>query len=277
MDLVAAVLDATGVVDERTGREVRAVHGRHFHQRGLPLLTMRDINTKWFAAEVVWFLSGGRDVRWMESFGFKNWSKFSDGHGVLDSASGNRWRDRRNPYGFDQLVQLVETLEEDPTAKRTMLDSWVANVDMRPEGHALRKKNAPCVPVVHFTVVDGELHCSAFQRSCDLYLGLPHDIAGISVMHHMLAARLNLPAGDISWTLSNVHLYDNQFELGLQLLDRCLDTAGESPNFSFCCDAKWWDRGLAADKSLVMDVYHRVEEPYSKVKRGKLDKVEITV
>jgi len=273
MDMLTDILDSNGVKDERTGKEVRAVHGRHLRQLGLPILTLRDINTKWFCAEVVWFLAGGRDVRWMESFGFKNWSKFADNNGVLHSAYGYRWRQ----HGMDQLEQLVDTLEADPTAKRTMLCSWLPYPDMLPDDHSDRLKNAPCVPVVHFTVVDGLLHCSAFQRSCDLYFGLPHDIAGISVMHHMLAARLGMSVGAISWTLSNVHLYENQFELGHKLIDRYLDTAGQSPNFSLRCEADWWDRGMAADKSLVMDVYHRVERPYSKVKRGKLDRVEITV
>ncbi len=270
-DAARAVLSTNPERDARTGKWKHAWHGAHFYQMNIPLLTLRDINLKWFCAEAVWFMSA-QGLNFMEWFGFKNWSKFADKDGRLTFSTGKRWDQG------DQLIRVVRMLEDDPTAQRCVLDAWDFNSDLLPVGHARRKANAPCIPMVHFTAIHGVLHMSAFQRSCDMLYGFPHDIAGMSVIRDIIACKLGLRSGPISWSVSNLHFYDDQVEAAeimLSRLDAC--TGGASPNPKLSPKKDWYARALAGDKSLVLNLVSQLMPVAERLSKGAVTMPHLTV
>ncbi len=270
-DAARAVLATDPEKDERTGKWKHAWHGAHFYQMNIPLLTLRDINIKWFCAEAVWFMSG-LGPEFMKSFGFKNWTKFAMADGKLPFSTGRRW-----DHG-DQLIRVVRMLEDDPTAQRCVLDAWDANADLLPTDHVRRKANAPCIPMVHFTVIHGILHMSAFQRSCDMLYGFPHDIAGMSIIRDIIACKLGLRSGPISWSVSNLHFYDDQVDAAEEMLlrlDAC--TGGASPNPKLVPKKNWYARSLAGDKSLVFDLIYQLEPVVIRLSKGAVNMPPITI
>ena len=177
--------------DRRTRHSFRSIGSAAVHFSGLPLMTLRDIGIKFSIAEIVWHMSGSSSDL-LERFGYKVWSKFP-----RRMAYGSYWRGDCN-----LLKEVARKLAEDPTSKGCVLDMW-------PEH--LRSHN-PCIVAVHFTVVRGALEMAVLQRSADMYLGFPHDVASFSILWHLMAEKIGVPTRNCTWTLGSAHLYDNQIE-----------------------------------------------------------------
>jgi thymidylate synthase len=212
-DAIGHIMDQRPETNARTGKRVKAAHGVTFHcaAQEVPLLALRNIKPLWTCAEVVWFMSGSDDARWMARQGFSVWDKFADEHGRVASATGYRWRQH---FNVDQLRQLVSKLGEDPTSRQGVLLSWDPWDGVNPG------PNVPCVMIWHFHSINGELHVSAMQRSADMYFGLPHDILGARLVQGLIAAKLGMRTGSISYLVSNAHLYEDQWEAAEEMMAR---------------------------------------------------------
>lgn len=254
-DALASVMDASPHADLRTGYEVRSAHGVHFHCDGVPLLTLRDIDIRWPCAEAVWFVSQSPSLSLMRSFGYKAWDAFATGSKVT-TAAGYRWG--------RQLETAVKRLEHDPSSRRCVLSAWRPRLDMA-------GPHPPCVPMAHLTIVDDRLCLSGFQRSGDMYFGVPHDVAGYAIMLRILCDRLQLNPGTISWTVSDAHVYSNQYDHCDRLLDLAAKRGGGfSPNFSLQPWDGMWDKARAGSRALVWDLYHALSAQYDRLKGPKL-------
>ena len=198
--------------DKRTGLMVRSIDGAFFKDRRVPILNLRDIKPLWTCAEAVWFMAGDCEVDFMNMFGFKNWDMFADDKGRVQSATGYRWRRRHGP---DQLTCIIDKLYKDKTARRGVLLSWNPVDDLINDS-----PNAPCVVAWHLHVIDDKLHMSAFQRSCDLYFGFPHDILGSRLIQEMVAPLIGVGVGNISYFISNGHLYEDQWQAAEEMMAR---------------------------------------------------------
>jgi len=270
-DAARSVLAAKPERDLRTGKWKHAWHGAHFYQQNVPLLTLRDINIKWFCAESVWFMSG-QGPEFMASFGFKNWDKFMDDDGLLPFSTGHRWAEG------DQLLRAVKMLEDDKTAQRCVLNAWDSWADLLPADHPRRQANAPCIPMVHFTVIRGRLHISAFQRSCDMLYGFPHDIAGMAIIRDIVASRLRIPPGSISWHVSNLHFYDDEVDAAETMMTRLDGCAGgTAPNPKLKTKKNWYGRATRGDKSLVLDLISQLQPVVERLSKGPVKMPPLTV
>lgn len=199
-------------LNKRTGKQVRAIDGVFFRGGDIPILNLRDIRPLWTCAEVAWFMAGGSDVAFMRSFGFKNWDAFADSRGIVRSATGHRWR---HAHGVDQLAAVIGKLDKDFSNRQAVLVSWLPEEDLNRPG-----PNVPCLLAWHFHVVDGRLHCSVMQRSADMYFGLPHDILGARMVQELIAAAVQIEPGNISYMVSNAHLYEDQWDVAAELIAR---------------------------------------------------------
>lgn len=211
--LLKRVMQAKPEHNRRTGKMVRAVDGAFFRLGSIPILTLRNINPMWTAAEVVWFMGGRSDVKFMQDLGFKNWNEFVNKDGIVESATGYRWRHR---FGrLDQLMAVIDKLDADPSSRQAVLLSWNPNDDLLKPG-----PNAPCVMLWHMHIIDGLLHMSVIQRSADLYFGLPHDILGARIVQELIAAGLDVTPGNLSYQVSNAHLYEDQWSAAEEMITR---------------------------------------------------------
>lgn len=198
----------------RTGKEVRATASLVFqlNPRAVPLMTLRDIKPLWACAEAVWFMGGGHKADFMRGFGFKVWDKFADADGCVNSATGYRWRSH---FKVDQLKELVKKLSADPTNRQAILCSWDPLEDnLRPGA------NVPCVDMWHFHILEGALHLSVLQRSGDMYFGVPHDILGSRIVQELIAAGIGAEVGMMSYSVSNGHLYEDQWQAAEEMISR---------------------------------------------------------
>ena len=255
------IMAARPDINKRTGKRVRAVHGIVFHGRqtdrgGLfPILSLRDIRPLWACAEAVWFLSGSKDPKWMEHFGFKAWSKFTDFDGSVHSATGWRWR---NWFGVDQLNALINKLENDVSSRQCVLQSWDPKTDLLNPG-----PNVPCLVSWHLHTIDNKLNLSVFQRSADMFFGLPHDILGARIIQELIAARLHLHVGSIMYAISNAHLYEDQWEAAEEMMARA-DGISEymDPILDLNLLHPDFDRALEGDLTLPMEIAARINRFY---------------
>lgn len=258
------IMDASAHKNERTGKMVKAKAGIALHTPPgfFPLVRLRDIKPLWTCAEVVWFMSGSKDAKWMDDFGFKVWNKFADEAGLVWSATGYRWR---HHFDVDQLKEVMAKLRRDPTTRQAVLLSWDPYQDLLNPG-----PNAPCVMIWHLHVVDGMLHVSVLQRSADMYFGLPHDILGTKLVLELMAAGLGLRSGGISYLVSNAHLYEDQWEAAEEMMYRA-DMANHGST-EYLWDNGGWDlrlsaddfaRAYAGDRKLVTELHVKLMEHYT--------------
>lgn len=209
-----------GVVDvnKRTGHEVKAVPGLHFshdiEKDGFPLLTLRKIPIKMFVAEQIWFISGARKpADFLREF-TKIWDAFTNPADVVTVAYGYRWRKH---FGRDQLGALVKLLKQDPSSRHGVIVTW------DPGGDGLggaKKANVPCPYSFTVNIIGGRLHLHNIVRSNDMVLGFPADVAGFALLQCILAQKLGVKPGIYSHSISNAHVYDNQYEAVKEMLKR---------------------------------------------------------
>ncbi|GAA2245725.1 thymidylate synthase [Promicromonospora sukumoe] len=209
-DLLRDVL-ATGTrKGDRTGTGTRSVFGRQIRYdlaQGFPLVTTKRVHLKSVVYELLWFLRGDSNVRWLQERGVKIWDDWADESGELGPVYGVQWRSWPTPDGghVDQIAKVVEQIRTNPDSRRHIVTAWnPAEVD----DMAL----PPCHALFQFYVADGKLSCQLYQRSADLFLGVPFNIASYALLTHMVAAQTGLEVGEFVWTGGDVHIYDNHVE-----------------------------------------------------------------
>ncbi|MFC8943245.1 thymidylate synthase, partial [Streptomyces griseoincarnatus] len=206
-DLLRDVL-ATGTrKGDRTGTGTRSVFGRQIRydlSQGFPLITTKRVHLKSVVYELLWFLRGDSNVRWLQERGVKIWDDWADESGELGPVYGVQWRSWPTPDGghVDQIGSVIEQIRTNPDSRRHIVTAWnPAEVD----DMAL----PPCHALFQFYVADGKLSCQLYQRSADLFLGVPFNIASYALLTHMVAAQTGLEVGEFVWTGGDVHIYDN--------------------------------------------------------------------
>ncbi|MEV8212117.1 thymidylate synthase [Leifsonia sp. NPDC077715] len=217
-DLLRDVLANGAHKSDRTGTGTRSVFGRQLRfdlAEGFPLVTTKRVHFKSIAYELLWFLRGESNVGWLRDNGVTIWDEWADQDGELGPVYGVQWRSWPTPDGrhIDQIQQVIDTLRTDPDSRRIIVSAWnVADIpDM-----AL----APCHAFFQFYVADGKLSCQLYQRSADMFLGVPFNIASYALLTLMVAQQVGLEPGEFVWTGGDVHIYDNHVEQVTEQLTR---------------------------------------------------------
>ena len=203
---------------DRTGTGTRSVFGYQMRfnlQQGFPLVTTKKLHTKSIFIELLWFLRGDNNARWLQERGVSIWNEWADANGDLGPIYGVQWRSWPTPGGehIDQISQVLQQIRSNPDSRRLIVSAWnVADIP----NMAL----PPCHAFFQFYVADGKLSCQLYQRSADIFLGVPFNIASYALLTHMVAQQCNLEVGDFIWTGGDCHLYSNHFEQVEQQLAR---------------------------------------------------------
>ncbi|MEU2563600.1 thymidylate synthase [Streptomyces longispororuber] len=217
-DLLNLVLTSGTAKADRTGTGTRSVFGhqlRYDLSQGFPLVTTKKVHLKSIVYELLWFLRGDSNVGWLREHGVTIWDEWADENGDLGPVYGAQWRSWPAPDGthIDQLSEVLETLRRDPDSRRMIVSAWnVAELD--------KMALAPCHAFFQFYVADGKLSCQLYQRSADLFLGVPFNIASYALLTHMVAQQAGLEPGDFIWTGGDCHIYDNHVEQVTEQLSR---------------------------------------------------------
>ena len=210
LDLLQRVLDDGVEKGDRTGTGTRSVFGHQMRfdlSAGFPLVTTKKIHTRSVFAELIWFLRGDTNVGWLHDHGVTIWDEWADEHGDLGPIYGHQWRSWPAPDGrhVDQLATVIDQIRRDPDSRRLVVSAWnVADL----EAMAL----APCHTMFQFYVAQGRLSCQLYQRSADVFLGVPFNIASYALLTHMVAQVTGLGVGDFVHTLGDAHLYANHLD-----------------------------------------------------------------
>ncbi|MGP6171326.1 thymidylate synthase [Microbacterium sp. A196] len=217
-DLLRDVLESGTHKNDRTGTGTTSVFGRQIRfdlANGFPLITTKRVHFKSIAYELLWFLRGDSNVSWLRDNGVTIWDEWADADGDLGPVYGVQWRSWPTPDGghIDQLSQVVEQIRATPDSRRLIVSAWnPADIpDM-----AL----APCHALFQFYVADGKLSCQLYQRSADMFLGVPFNIASYALLTMMVAQQAGLEPGDFVWTGGDCHVYDNHVEQVREQLTR---------------------------------------------------------
>ncbi|HEX9184653.1 MAG TPA: thymidylate synthase [Burkholderiales bacterium] len=207
LDLLSEVLERGALKSDRTGTGTRSVFGRQMRFSlgdSFPLLTTKKLHLKSIIYELLWFLRGDTNVRWLQQHGVTIWDEWADANGELGPVYGYQWRHWRTPDGreIDQLRQVVEQIKARPDSRRHLVSAWnPADVD--------KMALPPCHALFQFYVAEGRLSCQMYQRSADLFLGVPFNIASYALLTLMIAQVADLAPGDFVLTLGDAHLYLN--------------------------------------------------------------------
>jgi thymidylate synthase len=217
-DLLAHVLASGTHKPDRTGTGTHSVFGHQMRfdlQRGFPLITTKRVHFRSVAVELLWFLRGDGNVQWLRDNGVTIWDEWADPAGDLGPIYGVQWRSWPAPDGthIDQIRTILDTLRSDPSSRRMVVSAWnVADIPSM----AL----PPCHALFQFYVADGRLSCQLYQRSADLFLGVPFNIASYALLVHLVAAQVGLDVGDLVWTGGDCHIYDNHLSQVTEQLSR---------------------------------------------------------
>lgn len=216
LDLLTRVLDEGVYKSDRTGTGTLSVFGHQMRFRmsdGFPLLTTKKLHLKSIIYELLWFLKGDTNVRYLQEHGVRIWNEWADENGDLGPIYGRQWRAWKDYGGgfVDQISEAVETIKHNPDSRRIIVSAW--NVADLPA-----MKLPPCHAFFQFYVAGGKLSLQLYQRSADIFLGVPFNIASYSLLLLMMAQVCGLQAGDFVHTLGDAHIYDNHLEqIKLQL------------------------------------------------------------
>lgn len=195
---------------DRTGTGTRSVFGHQMRfdlQQGFPLITTKKLHTRSIFIELLWFLRGDSNINWLKENNVSIWDEWADADGNLGPVYGVQWRSWPTPDGghVDQISQVVEQIRHNPDSRRLIVSAWnVAEIS----NMAL----PPCHAFFQFYVADGKLSCQLYQRSADIFLGVPFNIASYALLTHMVAQQCDLDVGDFIWTGGDCHLYSNHYE-----------------------------------------------------------------
>jgi thymidylate synthase len=240
-DLMRHVLEHGVKKEDRTGTGTVSVFGyqmRYNLAEGFPLLTTKKLHTKSIIHELLWFLKGDTNIKYLKENGVRIWDEWADAEGNLGPVYGYQWRSWPTPDGkhIDQITQVVDMIKNNPDSRRLIVSAWnVADINSM--------KLPPCHAFFQFYVANGKLSCQLYQRSADIFLGVPFNIASYAILMMMVAQVCDLQLGDFVHTLGDAHLYSNHIEQAkLQLTRdlRPLPTMKINPNvksiFDFTID-----------------------------------------
>ncbi|TCD00375.1 thymidylate synthase [Pedobacter psychroterrae] len=218
LDLMQHVLDEGTQKHDRTGTGTISVFGYQMRfdlQKGFPMVTTKKLHLKSIIHELIWFLSGDTNIKYLKDNGVKIWDEWADENGDLGPVYGSQWRSWPTPDGghIDQIEKIINTIKNNPDSRRIIVSAWnVAEVD----NMAL----PPCHAFFQFYVADGKLSCQLYQRSADIFLGVPFNIASYALLTMMVAQVCGLQYGDFVHTLGDAHLYNNHIEQAKLQLSR---------------------------------------------------------
>jgi thymidylate synthase len=217
-DLLRDTLANGANKSDRTGTGTISVFGRQLRfdlAQGFPLVTTKRVHFRSIAYELLWFLRGDSNVGWLRDNGVTIWDEWADSAGELGPVYGVQWRSWPTPDGghIDQIAQVIEQLRTDPDSRRIIVSAWnIADIPTM----AL----APCHALFQFYVADGKLSCQLYQRSADLFLGVPFNIASYALLTQLVAAQTGLELGEFVWTGGDCHIYTNHLDQVAEQLSR---------------------------------------------------------
>lgn len=195
---------------DRTGTGTRSIFGAQLRfnlQEGFPLITTKKVHIKSILYELLWFIKGDTNIQYLKDHGVSIWDEWADAQGNLGPVYGYQWRSWPAPDGrkIDQLKEVIDTLKKNPDSRRIIVSAWnVADLD--------KMALMPCHSFFQFYVANGKLSCQLYQRSADMFLGVPFNIASYAYLTHMIAQVCNLQVGDFVHTFGDAHIYSNHFE-----------------------------------------------------------------
>ncbi|BCV64491.1 thymidylate synthase [Shewanella algae] len=210
LDLMQHILDSGTDKSDRTGTGTRSVFGYQMRfdlSKGFPLVTTKKCHLRSIIHELLWFLKGDTNVAYLHENKVTIWDEWADESGNLGPVYGAQWRSWPTPDGghIDQITQVIEQIKAQPDSRRLIVSAWnVSELD--------KMALAPCHAFFQFYVADGKLSCQLYQRSCDVFLGLPFNIASYALLTMMVAQQCDLELGDFVWTGGDTHLYSNHME-----------------------------------------------------------------
>ena len=210
LDLMRHVRDNGARKDDRTGTGTLSVFGYQMRfdlAHGFPMVTTKKLHTRSIIHELLWFLNGDTNIAYLKENKVRIWDEWADENGDLGPVYGAQWRSWPTPDGqsIDQLEQVMHTLRTNPDSRRIIISAWnVAELD--------KMALMPCHALFQFYVADGKLSCQLYQRSADIFLGVPFNIASYALLTHMVAQQTGLKVGDFIWTGGDCHLYLNHLE-----------------------------------------------------------------
>lgn len=218
LDFMRHVLEHGTEKTDRTGTGTRSVFGYQMRfdlQEGFPMVTTKKLHLKSIIHELIWFLQGSTNIAYLKDNGVTIWDEWADANGDLGPVYGCQWRSWPTPDGghIDQIAQLIEQIRSNPDSRRLIVSAW--NVSDIP-----RMKLPPCHAFFQFYVADGKLSCQLYQRSADIFLGVPFNIASYALLTHMVAEQTGLGVGDFIWTGGDCHIYSNHMEQVNEQLSR---------------------------------------------------------
>ena len=210
LELMQDILDNGTDKEDRTGTGTRSVFGRQMRfdlSKGFPLVTTKKLHLRSIIHELLWFLNGDTNTRYLKDHGVSIWDEWADDKGDLGPVYGHQWRSWPTPSGenIDQISEVLAQIKNTPDSRRMIVSAW--NV-----GQISDMALPPCHLLFQFYVAKGKLSCQLYQRSADFFLGVPFNIASYALLTHMVAQQAGLEVGDFVWTGGDVHLYSNHFE-----------------------------------------------------------------
>ncbi len=229
-DLVKHVLENGNQKGDRTGTGTLSVFGYQMRfdlNEGFPMVTTKKLHLKSIIYELLWFLKGDTNIQYLQENGVKIWDEWADENGDLGPVYGHQWRNW-NSEEIDQITELIETLKTNPNSRRMLVSAW--NPSVLPDTSVSFAENVangkaalpPCHAFFQFYVADGKLSCQLYQRSADIFLGVPFNIASYALLTMMIAQVCNLQVGDFIHTFGDAHIYNNHIEqVQLQLSREC--------------------------------------------------------
>jgi thymidylate synthase len=242
LDLLSHVMKHGGDKSDRTGTGTRSVFGYQMRfdlQEGFPLLTTKKLHTRSIFHELLWFLKGDTNIQYLKDNGVTIWDEWADEKGNLGPVYGSQWRSWQAADGrtIDQITNVIEQIKKNPDSRRLIVSAW--NV-----GEIYKMKLPPCHAFFQFYVANGRLSCQLYQRSADIFLGVPFNIASYAALLTMVAQVCELQPGEFVHTLGDAHIYSNHFEqveLQLSRQPRHLPTLKLNPSIKNIFDFKFED------------------------------------
>lgn len=220
LDLIQQVLDKGTQKGDRTGTGTKSIFGHQMRfdlSEGFPLVTTKKVHLKSIIYELLWFLNGDTNIKYLSENGVRIWDEWADENGDLGPVYGYQWRNW-NGEGIDQIKEVIDTLKNNPDSRRIMVSAW--NPSVMPDTSVSFAENVangkaalpPCHSFFQFYVADGKLSCQLYQRSADVFLGVPFNIASYALLTMMVAQVCDLEVGDFIHTFGDVHIYNNHIE-----------------------------------------------------------------
>ncbi len=218
LDLLRHVREHGVRKDDRTGTGTLSVFGYQMRfdlSEGFPLLTTKKLHLRSIGYELLWFLKGDTNVKYLRDHGVSIWDEWADENGELGPVYGRQWRSWPTPDGksIDQISRTIDLIRRNPDSRRIIVNAW--NV-----GELEQMALTPCHALFQFWVANGKLSCQLYQRSADIFLGVPFNIASYAMLTHMFAEQCDLQVGDFVWTGGDCHLYSNHLEQADEQLAR---------------------------------------------------------